>query len=93
MDHAVLEEPFRLSRLAGARSPLMESRTRSNFFDFGALCYLRMRMRSMECDLTEIYALSLDPELDLDAVRFGQLVTLTTGLSLVLISRLIVLLW
>jgi hypothetical protein len=47
----------------------------------------------MECDFMEIYALSLDPELDLDAVRFGQLVTLTTGLSLVLISRLIVLLW
>jgi hypothetical protein len=47
----------------------------------------------MECRFTEIYALAFEPDLDLDAVRFGQLVTLTTALSLVVISRLIALLW
>jgi hypothetical protein len=52
-----------------------------------------MRRTSLECRFTEIYALSLEPDLDLDAVRFGQLVTLTTALSLVLISRLIALFW
>jgi hypothetical protein len=47
----------------------------------------------MECRFAEIYALSLEPDLDLDAVRFGQLVTLTTALSVVFISRLIALFW
>ena len=46
----------------------------------------------MECGFAEICALALEPNLDLDDVRFGQLLTLTTGLSLVLISRLIALL-
>lgn len=46
----------------------------------------------MECQSLLIYRHLQDPAIDLDEVRFGQLLTLAVGLSLLLLAHLAMLL-
>jgi hypothetical protein len=43
----------------------------------------------MECSLSTVYALALMPGVDPEDLRFGQLLTLATGLSLLLAGHLL----
>jgi hypothetical protein len=47
------------------------------------------RTNSMECSLSTVYALSLMEGIDPEDLRYGQLLTLAVGVSLVLAGHLL----
>ena len=47
----------------------------------------------MECCASTVYALLLEPDLDLDDFRYGQLLVLVTSLALAVMTQLLLLIF